>query len=462
MTWGAVAVAGAGLVGGMMSANAASDAADQQSQSSQQAIMAQQAAIDQMRKDLSPWSTAGAGAQTALNQYLGIGGAGSSGVTSMGLSTGLSPDQVRQQLLSRYTRTSTPSASGANPLNLPPPTSPIDAYNQLVQYGQYAGTHPSGGVGSDGQPYGVGQGPGYWEPGSIGTGADEAGKSQRWVSTAGQQGNTSTVDEEGLNAAIAKYYEEANAQNAAAQADPRYGSLLQAFHGGAEFDSGPAYDAGPAFSFTGADLKNDPGYQFGLDQGTQGIDRGQASRGNFLSGAAMKQLARFNEDYAGTKFNEGFNRASNTYNTNQSTNLNEYNTNLSRRQNEWNTNLGAYNQNRNTIYDFLTGVSRTGQNSAAQVGTSNNRAADNTGNYLTNAGTAQSAATVAGGNAIQSALNSGVNSYNTSQNGSNLNSAAGWNTLLAGNGGGYSGYTGYVGNPSTNDTLGNFISSKNY
>lgn len=399
MTWGAVAIAGATVVGGVMSANAAGKAADQQSQSSQQAIMAQQAAIDQMRRDLSPWTTAGAGAQSALNQYLGIGGVGSSGVTSMGLSTGLSPDQVRQQLLGRYTTTSTNGGP-----SVAPPKDGTDLYNQLTQAAQTYHSAQTPNL----QP---GMGPGYWMPGAGPNGAQggSADDPMHWVSGSQQPTTNSTVDEEGLNAAIAKYYEEANAQNAAAQADPRYGSLLQAFHGGQEF------------SFTGKDLASDPGYKFGLDQGTQGIERGQASRGNFLSGGAMKELARYNEDYAGTKFTDAFSRASST----------------------WNTNLGAYNQNRNTIYDFLTGVSRTGQNSAAQVGTANNRAADSAGNYLTNAGTAQSAATIAGGNALTSGINAGVNAYNTS--GNNLNSAAGWNTMLSNQGGGYSGYTGYVG-----------------
>lgn len=445
MTWGAVAIAGASVVGGVMSANAAGDAADQQSQSSREAIMAQQAAIEQMRKDLSPWSSAGAAAQSALNRYMGIGGVGSGGVTSMGLSTGLSPDQVRQQLLSRYT--TTVNSSGQPAEN--PSGDPATAYNLLA-----AGMNDPNrrmlisGAGNVTQP---GMGPGYWMPGAGPNGAQggSADNPMHWVSGSAPQGPTSSVDEEGLNAAIAKYYEEQNAQNAAAQADPQYGSLLRAYRDGAEFDSGPAYDAGPAFSFTGADLKTDPGYQFGLDQGTQGINRGQASRGNFLSGAAMKELTRFNEDYAGTKFNEGFNRASSTYNTNQSTNLNEYNTNLNRRQNEWNTNLTAYDRNRNTIYDFLTGVSRTGQNSAAQVGTSNNRAAESAGNLITNAGTAQSAATIAGSNALVGGLNSAANAYNTSS-GNSLNSAAGWNTMLANNNYGRSGnnYNGASSNPS--------------
>ena len=143
MTWGAVVVGGATLIGGAMSANAAGKAADQQSQSAQQAMMAQQAAIEQMRKDLSPWTSAGSAAQSQLNRFLGIGGVGSSGVTSMGLSTGLSPDQVRQQLASRYTRSGATGASSAGGLNLPPPTSPMDALVRWVSASATRAPDPS-------------------------------------------------------------------------------------------------------------------------------------------------------------------------------------------------------------------------------------------------------------------------------------------------------------------------------
>ena len=70
--------------------------------------------------------------------------------------------------------------------------------------------------------------------------------------------------------------------------DPLYGSLMK--------------------NFTGANLENDPGYQFGLGQGMQALDRQMAARGGLLSGAALKGGQRFAQDYAGTKFNEAYNR----------------------------------------------------------------------------------------------------------------------------------------------------------
>ncbi|MCY1218422.1 hypothetical protein D9M72_303710 [compost metagenome] len=337
----------------------------------------------QMQNALKPWTESGGMAQTQLNRLLGLGGVGSGGVTSMGLQTGLTPDQVRQQLMSRYTRQSTaPNAgpmyrTGQEAIDALGAQGANDYFQQQAQNNNGSWTQP-------------GTGPGYW-----GNEVGETG-SREWVSTAGDgnAGPTSTIDEEGLNAEIAKYYAEQKAQEDALKADPTYGSLMRAYRNGEEF------------SFTGKDLASDPGYQFGLDQGTQGIQRGQAARGNFLSGAAMKELDRFNQDYAGTKFDNAYNRNLNT----------------------WNTNLGAYNQNRGALYDMLSGVSRTGQNSAAQVGTSNITSANSIGNAMMGAGNAQAAGQVATTNGLLNGVNQAVNAFNTN----NPNSAAGWNSLLSG------------------------------
>lgn len=55
-------------------------------------------------------------------------------------------------------------------------------------------------------------------------------------------------------------------------------------------------------------ITSDPGYQFGLSQGTQGIDRSAASKGGLYSGATLKALDRYGTDYAGTKLNDAYAR----------------------------------------------------------------------------------------------------------------------------------------------------------
>jgi len=55
----------------------------------------------------------------------------------------------------------------------------------------------------------------------------------------------------------------------------------------------------------------DPSYTFGLNQGTQALDRSAASGGSLYSGATLKALERYGQDYAGTKLNEQYNRYAN-------------------------------------------------------------------------------------------------------------------------------------------------------
>ena len=59
------------------------------------------------------------------------------------------------------------------------------------------------------------------------------------------------------------------------------------------------------------DVTKQPGYQFGMDQGTRAVNSGAASRGMTYSGAAGKELTRFGQDYGGTKLNESYNRLAN-------------------------------------------------------------------------------------------------------------------------------------------------------
>jgi hypothetical protein len=374
--------AAAGAIGGaLITSSAAGDAADAQSDSSRESTQLQMMMAAQQRQDLDPWVKAGGNAQNLLSRYLGTGGVGTSGVTSMGLATGLTPDQVRAQLLSRFTKQPTGGGGASGPLyrNGQEAIAALGAQGAHDYFRQQAAQNANADRSS------LWTTPNRTNPGEDGqTIYDSAG-----ATTAGPAG---VVDYEGLDAAIAKYYEEQKAQEDAIKADPTYGSLLRAYRNGEEF------------SFTGKDLLTDPGYKFGLDQGTQGIERGQAARGNFLSGAAMKELGRFNQDYAGTKFNEGFGRAQST----------------------WNTNLNAYDSNRNTIYNFLTGQSTLGQNSAARVGAGSQQAANAAGQNIAAAGNASSAASIVGGNALTSGLNTLANTMR-----SNPSSAAGWNSLIS-------------------------------
>ena len=59
---------------------------------------------------------------------------------------------------------------------------------------------------------------------------------------------------------------------------------------------------------TSAQVMAEPGYQFGLNQGLGAIDKSASARGGLYSGATLKALSRYGNDYASTKFNDAFNR----------------------------------------------------------------------------------------------------------------------------------------------------------
>lgn len=59
---------------------------------------------------------------------------------------------------------------------------------------------------------------------------------------------------------------------------------------------------------TAADVMQDPGYQFGLDQGQQALDRKEAASGGRISGAALKAADRYATGYASTGYNAAYQR----------------------------------------------------------------------------------------------------------------------------------------------------------
>lgn len=130
--------------------------------------------------------------------------------------------------------------------------------------------------------------------------------------------------------------------------------------------------------FTGKDLQNEPGYQFGLSEGQKGIDRRTAASGNFFSGGALKAASRYGTDYAGTKYGEAFNRDA---------------------------------ASKNQMYNFLSGGMSLGQNAAAGVGNAGMAAAGQYGANTTSLANAQGAAGIAGANAWGQGAQNAYGSY---------------------------------------------------
>lgn len=209
----------------------------------------------------------------------------------------------------------------------------------------------------------------------------------------------STVDEAGLNAAIQQRMQAQAAP--VASTDPSFGSLLK--------------------PFTGQDLTSEPGYQFGLDQGQQALDRRAAAAGGYFSGAALKGATRYAQDYAGTKYQDAFNRDA---------------------------------ANKDRTFNYLSGLSGSGQNAAAQTGTTGTQIASQVANNTSAMGNALGASAIAGGNAWSNAINGGINGYQQNQ----ITQA-----LLGGNrgfgGGSYSGMgpSPYAGDYSLNSSFNQYL-----
>ena len=114
-------------------------------------------------------------------------------------------------------------------------------------------------------------------------------------------------------------------------------------------------------------FKKTPGYDFRLNEGLDGVQAGVGARHGLNSGATMKALNRYGQDYAS----------------------NEYGTHMNR----------------------LGGLMQQGQASAAMTATAGNNYSQGTGNALANIGNANAAGAIGVGNAIQGGINNGIGAW---------------------------------------------------
>lgn len=133
-------------------------------------------------------------------------------------------------------------------------------------------------------------------------------------------------------------------------------------------------------AFTPQDyLKNqDPGYGFQLQQGTQALRNAAGAGSGALSGAALKDLIGYNQDYASTGYSNAFNR---------------------------------FTTQQNNVYSRLSGLAGMGQASASNVGAQGTALAGQQSQAL-QAGGAAAGAGYAG---IANAIGSGAGNYWLSQ-----------------------------------------------
>ncbi|KKN66531.1 hypothetical protein LCGC14_0470650 [marine sediment metagenome] len=128
--------------------------------------------------------------------------------------------------------------------------------------------------------------------------------------------------------------------------------------------------------FTGADLEQEPGYQFRLKEGLKSLDRQASVRGDLVSGRALKAATRYGQEYASGEYTNAFNR---------------------------------YQSNREARLQPLQSLAGVGQTSVGRIGAATGRYTQGATEAITGAANARASGYVGTANALTSALGTGLN-----------------------------------------------------
>jgi len=158
-------------------------------------------------------------------------------------------------------------------------------------------------------------------------------------------------------------------------------NALAALQGG--LGLGPATAGGPAAGslvapFNPANLAQTPGYQFQLQQGEQALQDAASATGGVGGGNALKALTQFGQGLAGTTYQQQ---------------------------------LQDYLAQQSQIYNELSGVSTTGANAAANLGSIGTTVAGQIGSNILGAGNAAAATTAGITNSLTGGLNTLSSNY---------------------------------------------------
>jgi hypothetical protein len=174
----------------------------------------------------------------------------------------------------------------------------------------------------------------------------------------------------------------------------------------------------PAFSFSPQTISQNPDYQFTTQQGINALAASGAAAGNYGSGNMGTALEQFGQGNAATYENQYYNQALDTYGQN-------------------------LNSQYTMPYNFLAGMSGTGQTAANSLANMGQAAVSNMGNYGVSGANALGAGQIGASNAYNSGINTLLASLQ-SQSG-----YGGWlNSLFGGNAANGLNYGGAAWNPS--------------
>lgn len=335
------------LLGGESGSNAIQQGTDAQVQANQMGIAEQRRAMEQQRADLAPWAASGGMANNELMRRLGLGGNGR--INSF---TPKTMEQLRSEMRGQFT------GQGAGSVD-------ESMFTDSPDFNFGSGRKP------------------YYRNGDIRPKNDDGSGTYRSIYNPGTydaESNNTTgnhfesvyvpnsrpqFDEAGLEAAARNTF---NSQGAAREGeiDPEYGSLMRKFNQ-SDLDT---------------DLVYQNGLEYGRKTGENALNQRMAAGGNYGSGAALKALTRFGNDYATTKTEGAYNR-----------------------------NMGE----KSSIYGMLSGGSQQGQSAAARQGAAGLSTANNISNLYGNIGNSQAAGGIGQANAMNQGIAGATNALQWNQ-----------------------------------------------
>lgn len=189
--------------------------------------------------------------------------------------------------------------------------------------------------------------------------------------------------------------------------DPSYGSLAKAPYETFK----PFAEKAPEYKpFAMSDFVASPDYQFRLDEGNKAIDRAGSARGNFYSGGALKEAAKFGSDLASGEYNN----ARNNYVQDYGIKAGAYGDKYNRYNQDFSTGYGQASNDSNTLYNRYAGMAGAGSGTANAAVANNANNASAVGNIYGQTANAKAAAGIAGSNNITQLL---ANSFGNSSYG---------------------------------------------
>lgn len=387
MTWGAVAGAGVSLIGGMMASDAAGEASGAQQEASREATALQREMYEQTRADQAGYRQRGDLAGNRLAYMMGLQPTGGAGVSGGGQTYNKTADQFRQELMGQYGGVTSTTPSTAMFQTQSGPVSRADAKNILDDYYRRGWTSA------------------YRSDDNVVQ--NEVNQIKALEDFLKQNQDQVRVDESGLNTAVqqamAQQERDRAAAESAAQNDPAYGSLLRNFSA-SDLSSDPLYSLQKplidAAMQRASSFETAPGYAFRKEEGQKGVENSAAARGGLLSGAALKAIQRYGQDFASNEYGNWFNQSNvdRNYIAGQGdASYNRFNT-------------GTTNQ-----YNRLAGLSGTGQSATNLVNTAGADYSKLAGQNITDAGNARAAGTVAQNNLLTGGITGAYNTYQNNQ-----------------------------------------------